>query len=71
MGARDTKLARRLLRMVQVEVLLASALEAAARARRWDVVAQLAKELEAQRLADKDNGCGDETALSPVRLLLH
>ncbi len=36
-----------------VERALATALEAAAKAQRWDVVAQLAKELEARRNSDR------------------
>jgi hypothetical protein len=38
-----------------VEVALAKALEGATAAGRWDVVAQLAKELEARRLAREPN----------------
>src|SRR5688572_30237296 len=38
-----------------VEMALASALEGATSAQRWDVVAQLAKELEARRLSREPN----------------
>lgn len=39
----------------EVEAVLARALDGAARAERWDVVAQLARELEARRLAASGN----------------
>jgi hypothetical protein len=39
----------------EVERVLAKALEGATSAGRWDVVAQLAKELEARRLAREPN----------------
>lgn len=38
-----------------IEAALATALDGAAKAARWDVVAQLARELEARRLARKPN----------------
>ena len=44
-----------------IEETLAAALEGAATAGRWDVVAQLAKELEARRLA----ASGNVVALNP------
>jgi hypothetical protein len=46
-----------------VEAALAKALEGATAAGRWDVVAQLAKELEARRLAREPN----VLALDPAR----
>ena len=46
-----------------VEAALCRALEAAATAGRFDVVSQLAKELEARRLA----GAGNVVALEPRR----
>jgi hypothetical protein len=40
---------------IDVETALAEALAGATRAQRWDVVAQLARELEARRLASSGN----------------
>lgn len=43
-----------------VEAALARAVDAAAAAGRFDLVAQLARELEARRLARRSNGVGNE-----------